>query len=130
MSEQANLEDFLTSSGRKVRFESLHIEISTLGWMEGSLLLHREHTLERLPKTVERRFGNTGLFLYEPPSGRLPAYTLMACFHCLDPIQADFDCSSLTLVWFSDALPSDLQQELRSRFKDVNWEAHAKDGIY
>jgi hypothetical protein len=121
---------FSTTSGRKVHFESLCIEESTLGWMEGSLFLYREHTLERLPKTVERQFGGTGILLQEPPPGVLPAFMCMACFHCHEPIQPDNDCSSLTLVWFSDSLPSDLQQELGSRFKDVNWEAYAKDGCY
>jgi len=121
---------FSTTSGRKVHFEALHIEESTLGWMEGSLFLHREHTLERLPKTVERQFGRSGILLQEPLVGPLPAFICMACFHCHEPIQPDNDCSSLTIVWFTDSLPADLEQELRSRFKDVNWEAHAKDGIY
>ena len=122
---------FSTISGRKVHFEAFHIEESTLGWMEGSLFLHRDHTLERLSKIVERRIGTTtGLLLQEPPPGPLPAFLCMACFHCHEPIQPDNDCSSLTLVWFSDSLSSDLEQELRLRFKDVNWEAHAKDGIY
>jgi len=121
---------FSTTSGRKVHFESLSIEESTLGWMEGSLFLHREHTLERLTKTASREFGVAGILLQEPPPGPLPAFMCRASFHCNEPIQPENDCSSLDLVWFSDSLPSDLQQELRSRFKDVNWEAYAKDGCY
>jgi Protein of unknown function (DUF3293) len=121
---------FLTTSGRKVHFESLSIEESNLGWMEGSLFLHREHTLERLTKTAEREFGVAGILLQEPPPGPLPAFKYRASFHCNEPIEPENDCSSLDLVWFSDSLPSDLQLELRSRFKDVNWEAYAKDGIY
>ena len=121
---------FSTTSGRKVHFESLSIEESTLGWMEGSLFLHREHTLERLTKAAESESRVAGILLQEPPHGPLPAFKCRASFHCNEPIEPENDCSSLDLVWFSDSLPTDLQQELRSRFKDVNWEAHAKDGIY
>jgi len=88
--------EFLTSSGRKVHSRPSIFEESTLGWMEGSLFLHREKVLERMAKTVERRFGNTGLLLHEPLFGILPAFLCMACFHCHDPIQPDFDSSSLT----------------------------------
>ena len=121
---------FITSSGKRVHLEALHIELSLIGFMEGDPLYIREEILGRLQKTIDRKLGNTGLLLVEPPPGPLPLYTLYASFHCPEPIQSGNDCSSLTLVWFSDSLPSDLQQELRTRFKDVNWEAYAKDGIY
>lgn len=130
MKQPKDLGTFTTSSGRHVSFEALHIEVSTLGWLEGDLLIHRERFLERLPKTIERKFGRTGMLLVEPPPGPLPTYVFNAQFHSEEPVHKGADCSSLTLVWFTETMPADLRSELQSRFSDIDWESHAEDGIY
>jgi len=122
--------EFITASGKTVKLEAIHLELSLLEWLEGDLLFYRDHFLSRLDERVGERFGNTGLHLSEPPAGPLPLYALYASLHCNKPIQPENDTSSLIMVWFSDSLPADLQQELRARFKDVDWEAYAKDGSF
>lgn len=129
MKKPTDLGAFTTSSGRRVEFEALHVELSTLGWLEGDLLLQRESFLEKLPKTIDRKFGRTGLQLQEPSPEPLPAYVFHAQFHSGEPVR-EGDCSSLTLVWFAESLPTDLPGELRERFKVVDWEAYAADGEY
>jgi|GEM_PF-1357008 len=126
--EDTTPENFVTTSGKKVHFEALHIEISTLGFLEGGPLIRREIILKRLSQTIRGKFGYTGLLLREPPAGPLPKYAFFASFHCYEPIKPGSDCSSLTIVWFADSLPVDLSKELRTQFQDVNWERHAKDG--
>lgn len=124
------MSNFITTSGKRVQFEALHIELSLIGFFEGDPLYIREKILGSLRKTIDRKFGNTGLLLIDPPPGPLPLYTFFASFQCNEPIQPGNDCSSLTLVWFADDFPSDLTKELCSRFQGIDWESHAKDGIY
>ena len=60
---------FITSSGRKVYFEQLHVRTSTLGFLEGSAEAIRTEVLRRLPDEVARTYGRTGLLLREPAAG-------------------------------------------------------------
>jgi hypothetical protein len=126
--EKTGLGAFISTSGRRAQFEAIHVEISLIGVLEGDLLFIRDHLLERMTKTVSRKFGNTGLLLREPPPGPLPTYAFFAQF-CSDPINKEFDGSSLTIVWFSDSIPPDIGRELLLQFQGVDWERYATDGI-
>lgn len=118
---------FITTSGRRAEFEAIAIEISLFGVLEGDPLFLRDHLLERMPETVRRKFGNTGLLLKEPPPGPLPGFAFFAYF-CASPIDEEFDGSALTIVWYSDSIPSDIGSELLLQFQGVDWEKHATDG--
>lgn len=121
---------FITSSGRKVYFEQLHVRSSSLGFLEGSAETIRTEVLRRLPDEVARTYGRTGLLVREPTAGPLPSYTFFLQLHSYTPVKPGADCSSLVVVWFSDALPDSLSAELATQLQGVEWERYAKDGHY
>jgi hypothetical protein len=121
---------FITSSGRKVYFEQLHVRTSSLGFLEGSAEAIRTEVLRRLPDEVAQTYGRTGLLLREPAAGPLPSYTFFVQLHSYTPVKPGADCSSLVVVWFSDALPDSLSAELATQLQGVEWERYAKDGNY
>jgi len=121
---------FTSSSGRKLFFEQLHIELSGLGFLEGKPELIRAEVLRMIPGRISRKYGNTGLLLREPPAGQLPRFTFFAQLHSHAPIKPGFDCSSMVVVWFAEALPGHLATELAAQINGIDWERHAKDGNY
>lgn len=123
-------QSFITSSGRKVYFEQLHIRTSSLGFLEGSAAAIRTEVVRRLPTEIARTFGQTGLLLRQPPDGPLPTFTFFVQLHSYTPVKPGADCSSLVVVWFADALPDCLPAELTTQLHGIEWETHAKDGNY
>jgi hypothetical protein len=122
-------QSFTTASGRKVYFEQLHIRRSSLCFLAGSAETIRSEVLRRLPDEAECKFGQSGLLLREPPAGRLPIFTFLAELDG-SPIKPGFDCSSLVVVWFADALPDSLSAELTRQIEGIEWEKYARDNLY
>lgn len=121
---------FTTGCGREVFLERLDIRTTTLGILEGRAETIRAEVLQRIPVEVCKGYGQTGLLLYEPPPGALPAFTYFMQLHSYDALAPEGDFSSLVAVWFADALPTDLRAELKAQVQRVRWEKHAVDGVY
>lgn len=115
---------------RKVWLQQLIIRRSALGIYLGRADDVRRTILERLPDDVRRMCGeNTGVVVKELPPGELPTYVLIAEFLSPTPVHEGFDCSSLAICWFSDAVAVDTEM-VGEQVRSVDWDAEARDGEY
>ena len=70
---------FEVSSHRQVSFEQLHIELSTLGFLEGRFDVIRTKVIAGVPRRARQLFGEgIGLQVLPPPDGELPTYLMFA----------------------------------------------------
>jgi hypothetical protein len=58
---------------------------------------------------------------------QLPRYRMMALLDCSTPLNAQYHGSMLRVVWFSDTIPTNLEEFLQQSLELVDWKANAKD---
>lgn len=118
--------------GRKVTIEQIHIELTTLGVLEGRFEDIRKHVLAELPDRVRALFpGEWRAFSghFDPPAHELPAYIISTSLISLEPV-ADGDFSSLVHSWLADELTGDLIEHIKSQIRSIPWESVATDGYF
>ncbi len=117
-------------SGREVSLRQLHVELSTLGVLEGRFEFIRQQVIEFAPRRAMGLFGaDIGLCLMPPPPGELPTYLFFADLVSFEPVH-DGAFSSLAVCWFVDTLPADLVAHLAETLRAVDWDALAVDGDF
>ncbi|WP_213957116.1 hypothetical protein [Variovorax sp. dw_954] len=116
-------------SGRVVLVEQVHIELSTLGVLEGSFETVRQQVLADLPNRARTLFpGTAGLSIAPVGAGELPVYTVFIALHSDEPL-GDGDFSSLVHCWMTDQLPSDLPSHIEAAIRPIEWDRWAADGL-
>lgn len=120
---------FKLRCGREVELRQFAVRVSTLECLSGSAELIRSTVIKTIPNQIARRYGQTGIWLREPPPGPLPAYTLFLQLEG-DPINAEADFSSVVVVWFADSLPENLQTCICAQAMALDWNRYARDGRF
>ena len=108
----------------------LHIQLSTLGVLEGRFEIIRYHVMESIPRRASDLFGSHAAFHMQPPQvDELPTYALFADLVSFEPIR-EGAFSQLVVCWFVDTLPSDLVSHVTDAVRTVDWDRLAVDGDY
>lgn len=117
------------TDGRRISLDEVHIQISTLGVLEGHFDAIRTNVLAGIEARARHLFGSqVGVFITYPAAEELPTYVIYASLVCFEPVIAG-DLSSLVLAWFEDRLPRDIEQTIAERARLVNWANDAVDGL-
>lgn len=118
------------TSGCEVSIEQLHIELSTLGVLEGDFETIRDHVLERVPERAKKLFGSDiGLCVFPPMPGELPTYLLFVSLISFKPVR-EGAFSHLVSCWFVETLPVDLVNHLTESVRTLHWDRLAVDGDF
>jgi hypothetical protein len=116
-------------SARVVLVEQFHIELSTLGVLEGTFETVRQLVLADLPDRARTLFpGTTGLSIAPPGAGELPLYTVFVALHSDEPVSSG-DFSSMVHCWMIDQLPTDLPDHIEANVRNIEWDRWAVDGF-
>ena len=104
------------------------VEFTTAGvFVSESEEMTRKMILGGLGNQARRLFGETGLYVHSPPSGKLPFFACMACMES-NPTDPAFYSSALVVCWFQDELPRDVHQTIAEKVYGIDWKTYAKDG--
>jgi hypothetical protein len=119
------------ASGREVGIEQIHIELTTLGVLEGRFEVIRECVLASLPDRVRAIFPGKEAFSghFDPPANELPSYVISVSLISLEPI-GNGDFSSLVHSWLADNLTGNLIDQIQNRVRSIPWESVATDGLF
>lgn len=116
-------------SGRVVLVEQVHIELSTLGILEGKFESVRQQVLSDLPDRARALFpGAQGLNIAPIGTNSLPLYTVFVALHSDLPL-GDGDFSSMVHCWMTDELPTDLHGHIEENVRSIEWDRWAADGF-
>lgn len=116
-------------SGRVVLVEQVHIELSTLGILEGKFESVRQQALSYLPNRAQALFpGALALNIAPIGTNSLPLYTVFVGLHSDSPL-GDGDFSSMVHCWMTDQLPTDLPGHIEENVRSIEWDRWAADGF-
>lgn len=116
-------------SGRVVLVEQFHIELSTLGVLEGTFEAVRRQVLSDLPNRARALFpGTEGLGIAPAGTNELLMYTVFVALYSDLPL-GDGDFSSMVHCWMTDQIPTDLPGHIEENVRSIEWDRWATDGF-